>query len=210
MLHKLVGDSELAGVGIADPFAEHNARPLADHLEDFRRFLASGTNGREYVARTVGQVAAVFGGCGFVFVTDLEVPAVAEFLAKFRMSESPEIPADESFNATEAAGLLGIRPESLRRMVKRGLLTAEGAGRKLRIPRAAVVGHLAGRGAGVSTTNHSAASVKHFSKWMVENRRTPHDRLAGLKRLNPSADVRKRRRALPADQFTALVEASGK
>src|SRR5262249_3236513 len=66
MLAKRAGDAQLAGVGIADPFAAHRRRPVAEHLEDFRRYLAAKGNVPEHVAKTLSQCYAVVTGCGFL------------------------------------------------------------------------------------------------------------------------------------------------
>ncbi|MBY0458909.1 MAG: hypothetical protein K2V38_16345, partial [Gemmataceae bacterium] len=39
MLKKLESDAALASVGLADPFAGHRSRPLAEHLDDYAGHL---------------------------------------------------------------------------------------------------------------------------------------------------------------------------
>src|SRR5262245_60436948 len=72
MLAKIAGDAQLAGVGIADPFAEHRGRSLLEHLEDFRRYLEAKGNTTEYVAKTCSRIRAVIEGCRFGTVDDLD------------------------------------------------------------------------------------------------------------------------------------------
>ena len=48
--------------GDIDPFEDHRERPLAEHVEDFRRFLESKANTVEHVAVTVNRVLAMFNG----------------------------------------------------------------------------------------------------------------------------------------------------
>ena len=46
MLRQLVARADLDAVGLSDPYAEHRARSLADHLADFRlALLARGAVG---------------------------------------------------------------------------------------------------------------------------------------------------------------------
>ena len=51
--------SQLASVGIVDPFADHRGRPLLEHLEDFRRFLAAKGSCDEHVKKTLSQANAI-------------------------------------------------------------------------------------------------------------------------------------------------------
>src|SRR5262245_26275325 len=66
MLNARVGKAELAAVGIVNPFAGHQARPLAEHLEDFGRCLAARGNTAVHVKQTVAQCRAVLDGCRFL------------------------------------------------------------------------------------------------------------------------------------------------
>jgi len=47
MLAKLVTDAKMASLGMSDTFVDHRARALADHLDDYRRYL----NGKGDTAR---------------------------------------------------------------------------------------------------------------------------------------------------------------
>ena len=69
MLAKLAGDSQLAGVGIADPFARHRARPCLEHLEDFRRNLDAKGNTADMPGRR-RQAAQRFSQLGVADVTN--------------------------------------------------------------------------------------------------------------------------------------------
>jgi excisionase family DNA binding protein len=211
MLAKLAGDSQLAGVGIADPFADHRGRPLAEHLEDFRRFLAARDNCAEHVRRTAAQAAAVLDGCGFRFTDDIDAAAVAEFLAERRRRDGrPELPpGQKSFTCRELAALLGVRADSVNRAARRGRLRPDGNGRKRRFSRAEVEGFLARRrGLGVETSNHYLTAAKQFTRWLAKHGRTASDPLAVLSRQNAEVDVRHERRALGPGDFAVLVAAA--
>src|SRR5579872_6085770 len=45
--------------GMVDPFEAHHKRPLAEHVEDYRRYLAAEGNTADYVAQTCSRVLAV-------------------------------------------------------------------------------------------------------------------------------------------------------
>jgi integrase len=215
MLAKLAGDAQLAGVGLADPFAGHRARPLLEHLEDFGRYLAARGNTTDHVKKTAGLARAVVAGCRFALVGDLQPSAVVEFLAGLRRRrEAPALePGREWFGLAEAAALLGVGPESLRTRCHVGPLEGppprRQRGRPLRLHRDTLAAMLRqkARGLGVRTSTDYLHAVKQFSKWLVKDGRAPFDPLAHLSRLNAKTDVRHRRRALPAADFGAFCAA---
>src|ERR1019366_55284 len=70
--------------GIVDPTDIHAKTPLAEHAEDFRRYLAANGNTEEYVAKMLFRLTAVLDGCRFVKVADVQSFAVIEFLGTLR------------------------------------------------------------------------------------------------------------------------------
>ena len=58
---------------------------------------------------------------------------------------------------------------------------------------------------GIKTSNHYLSAFKEFCNWLVRDSHTPSNPVAYLQALNPKPDVRRRRRALTADEFSALV-----
>jgi len=61
---------------------------------------------------------------------------------------------------------------------------------------------------GIKTSNHYLSAFKEFCNWLVRDGHTPSNPVAYLQALNPKPDVRRRRRALTADEFSALVNAA--
>src|SRR5262249_37130417 len=59
-------------------------RPLAEHAEDFRRYLAAKGNTGDYVAKLLYRLGAVLDGCRFVKIADIQSSAVVEFLGALR------------------------------------------------------------------------------------------------------------------------------
>ena len=70
------------------------------------------------------------------------------------------------------------------------------------------LGDLKRKGRSAQTCNHYLKSVKQFTRWLRLDRRSPDDPLAHLSRMNVSVDRRHDRRALSADEFAHLVEAT--
>ena len=70
--------------GVVDPTEEHAKKPLNDHAEDFRRYLAAKGNTPEYVAKILFRLLAVLDGCRFVKIADIQASALVEFLGALR------------------------------------------------------------------------------------------------------------------------------
>jgi integrase len=213
MLAKLAGDAQLASVGITDPFAEHRARPLTGHAEDFARHLAAKGDTAKYVRKVRTRCLAVLEGLQAEALADLQPSAVLEFLADLRARGRPraELPkGQELFTKAELVEVLGVYPSSVWAVVAREGLEAVGNGRARRYPRATVeaLQDRFCRGAGVRTSNHYLAAVKGFTRWLVKDRRAAYDPLACLSSQNADADLRVVRRALEPADFAALLEAA--
>ena len=58
---------------------------------------------------------------------------------------------------------------------------------------------------GIKTSNHYLSAFKEFCNWLVRDGHTPQNPIAFLQALNAQTDVRRQRRALSADEFSALV-----
>jgi len=69
---------------LTDPTEEHAKKPLTEHADDFRRYLAAKGDTTEYVALASFRLLAVLDGCRFVRMADLQASAVVEFLARLR------------------------------------------------------------------------------------------------------------------------------
>jgi hypothetical protein len=214
MLAKLAGDAVEASVGLVDPFAEHRERPLLAHLEDFRRYLVAKNSVPDHVIKTTAQCRAILDGCRFIEIEDLQPSAVIEYLAGLRQPGRLVQLEEASYTTKEVATILQIDIASVLRLEKRGQVPssgrAPGSGRRKLFSRDVVISYLEKqtRGISIETSNHYLASIKHFSKWLMKNGRSPTDALAVLSRLNADVDIRHARRALTAEAFAALVAAA--
>jgi integrase len=214
MLAKLAGDSQLAGVGIADPFADHRGRPIAEHLEDFRRYLLAKGDTPGHVHKTCARVGAVLEGCGFRELEDLQASDVVEFLGRLRNQPAAPTEIDsrkEWYTRTELVAVTGVHPGSVARMLRRLGMNGTGNGKARRYPASAVaaLAERTGQGAGPSTCNHYLPAAKGFTRWLARDRRIAADPLAHLSRMNAEPDVRRERRALREDAFARFIEATG-
>jgi integrase len=214
ILAELVKKSELRKAGITDPFEDHRKRLIAEHLDDYRRYLEAEGNCKAHVAKTCAQIRAILDGCGFLFIPDIAPEKVTEFLHGLRRDPvRPALPTgQEWFTPRElVAALGGIRPPRLARMLRREGLSVAGQGKARRYPRLTVeaLQDRVCRGIGIATSNGYLTAAKGFSRWLVRTERTDRDRLVSLSRLNARTDVRHSRRALADRELRAILTAAG-
>ena len=104
--------------GYSDPAEEHALRPLADHLADYAAHLEVKENTADHMALTSGRITALFKGCGFVFLGDVDVGKASEWLLARRRDGRPtEVPAGDSFTPKEVASILGLSGAAVRAAV---------------------------------------------------------------------------------------------
>ena len=70
--------------GLVDPTDVHAKTPLAEHAEDFRRYLAAKQNTVDYVALTFARLTAILDCCRFTKIGDVQASAVVEYLGTLR------------------------------------------------------------------------------------------------------------------------------
>ncbi|CAN5336646.1 hypothetical protein BH10PLA2_BH10PLA2_12270 [soil metagenome] len=211
MLAKLAGDSQLVSIGLVDKYEKHRARPLKDHLGDYRRHLTEKGDTAGHVAKTCNRLKAIFDGCEFKSLADVEASPVLEYLSKLQAqgNERLELPASKQvYTRTELAAVLNINRASVARALRRLGLAGIGAGKARRYSRETVSTLQAELrpGAGVVTIYHYLTAAKGFTRWLARSTRIPADPLSHLERQNPDVEVRRKRRALQADQFAAFVD----
>jgi integrase len=210
MLGELIHKAGLGRVGIRDPFEAHRKRPLAEHLSDYRRELASRGNAPRYVGLVVSRLRSLLDGCGFVFIGDLSASRAADWLAELRRKFRPrvELPAgQEWFTAREAGAVLGMKSLSVGTAVRRHRLEAAGQGKARRFPRATVeaLQDRFTRGVSVQTTNDYLSALKSFGRWLVKDRRAADNPFVHLAGGNAKVDRRHDRRELEAEELRRLL-----
>ncbi len=168
---RLERDAARRQEGMIDPCVEQQRRPLAEHLDDYRRQLLAKGDTEKHARQTARYAEVVLGGCRFAFIPDLSASAVAEFLHGLRRDAAgPDLPpGQEAFTKAELVRLLGVNPASVAMMLRRAGLTATGNGKARRYPRATVEALLDGRrrNVGPSTSNAYLTAVKGFTRWLV-------------------------------------------
>ncbi len=197
-----------ARAGLFDPAEEHLRRPLAEHLRDYAAALDAKGNTTEYNKEVVAKISAMFAGCGFAFVADVDAAKVSAWLADLRRpGRVADIPPGESFASSQVATMLGLDVGTVRRFVARHRLPTVGRGPARRLTRAAVVtiAETNAKGIGPATVNHYIRAARGFFRWMLKAKRIGADPLEALTFVNTSVDVRRARRELTADELQRLL-----
>jgi integrase len=70
--------------GLIDKYAEHRKRPLREHLQDFKQYLASLNNSAKHVELTCSRINAVLNGCRFIHFRDIRSEQLVVWLAAER------------------------------------------------------------------------------------------------------------------------------
>ena len=206
-----VRKSERMQSGHSDPAEAHARRMLTEHLKDYAAALEGKGSGADHIDLTVGRIAALVSGCGFVYPMDADVGKATEWLnALRRNATAAELPSGDSFTPTEAAEIMGISGAAVRAAIKRQNLIATGNGKARTLPRSTVEALVLNRtkGCGPETANHYTRAVRGFFRWLVKARRLGSNPLDTLTLLNTSTDIRRARRELTAGELARLFVAA--
>jgi len=95
--------NRLAKWGIIDASRVAAVRPIANHLDDWKRFLESKGNDIDYVKLKVDRVTELFKACNFVLWNDIREEVVSETLGKWRVRAIERIGVTTSNHYLQAA-----------------------------------------------------------------------------------------------------------
>jgi len=212
LLNKLLADAAMRQHGMGDPYESHRKRPLADHLADFRAALSAKGDHPRHVSLTLAHLDGVFRGIGAIWLADLDAGKASDWLVTLRTDCRPAVLPEgvELFRLAEVARLLGVKPGSITKAIRRQGLEAVGSGPARRYPRAIVeaLANGAARGVGPETVNHYARSLRAFGRWLFRTRRAPSSPFDTLALLNAATDRRRDRRELDADELRRVLESA--
>jgi len=169
--------------GLVDPrqlaYRDHAARPIAEHLQDFKAHLAARGSTSKYVGLTIQQARRL-----------LALASGAEF--------SEVVPP----RTTKRAELDRIEAH-IDRLLASAKLAILDAGRIQ-----AALKTLRSEGLSPRTCNHYRTSVKSLASWVWKSGRLPADPLAGVVGFNAKEDPRHDRRTIGLDELRRLIEAA--
>jgi integrase len=84
MLTRLLTGAEREEEGLTDPYQAHRRRPLAEHLDDFKKDLAAKGCDEYHVQVTHARAKAIVEACKFTRWADIAPTAVVQYLAERR------------------------------------------------------------------------------------------------------------------------------
>jgi hypothetical protein len=178
LLDDMVAKALAAIHGTAPPsekYRDHDARPLAQHLDAYRGQLALKGSTAKHVKQTVDRIRVLAAGCGFKALSDIDAEDVVTWLSEKREDGRPaKLPNQpKGFRPGEVAALLEVTNQGLWKLAKRAGVKPTGRGKATRYDRTAVEMLLAraARGASVQTCNFYLSAFKGFCRWLEENDR---------------------------------------
>jgi integrase len=179
---KIENDVALRRDGLVDPQAEayrdHEARPLREHVADWREFLVAEGNTLKHADQATNRVrrlAAVMLGLDVAWLDH----------RRLRTCDRGQI-ADRIDAAIKPARLSHLTKDNVQR----------------------ALGRLRDAGLSLQSCNHYRASIGAFSRWCDDRGRIRKDDLRGLKGYNAKNDRRHDRRTLSLDELRRLIEAA--
>jgi len=106
---------KLVSIGLLDAQRVAVAKPLVDHLEDWRAVLTAKGNGAQHIAETTGRVQRIIDGCAFKYHADISASKLLSFLHELRTN--PDHPRG-GISATTFNHMLGSFKAFCRWLVK--------------------------------------------------------------------------------------------
>ena len=183
LARKLESEAALRRRGVIDPKAEsyrdHEARPLAEHLDAWRQSMAAKDSTAKHVelfSTRAARVVALLKGADLSEIEPARTATKAD-VARVEANRSKWV---------ATARLSDLTAER----VQKALATLKAAGRSLQ------------------TCNHHRAAIKAFSAWCHDTHRIREDAVRGVAGFNAKEDRRHDRRTLSLDDLRRLIEAA--
>ena len=111
---------KLVAIGLLDGVRHAAAKPLGEHISDWKAALVAKANTADHVAMVTGRAKRVFNGCGYKFYSDLAATRIQSFLNTLRTgTEDKQGISAQTFNFHLAAV-----KQFCRWMVKHGRATS--------------------------------------------------------------------------------------
>ena len=87
MLNDLIKNTERREAGLVNNLEEHQQRPIAEHLADYRTALAGKGDTKQHVKQTVNRISRIIDGCRFERLSDIDATKVSNWLAEARATK---------------------------------------------------------------------------------------------------------------------------
>lgn len=205
--------------GLITSFDLHLARPLAEHLEDYRHDLENWGRSPSHVAKTISRITKVAEACRLQTIRDISAARLTQWLADRRAGSIPSTtpPPPPKSDAprsartyAEIAKAFGVSPFTVHYWRRLGAPIQPRKESRIDAIAAWRLQRYYETEAGISncTSNHYLRALKGFVLWLVKGRRLPENVLAGIAQMNTSVDRRKVRRGLSEEELARLLRAT--
>ena len=205
MLRGLIESAERTAAGLIDYRTQTN-QPLGPLVDDYRAHLTAKGNTDDYVDLTITRIEAVFDGCQFLRIVDLNSDKAATWLHQQRQRTAERRIIKGTANSySKIATAFNVAPHSVKYWKDKGAPITPRAINELQ----AIADWLHERenkSMGASTSNHYVTALRGFGRWLVKSaKRTEENPFETLTKVDANSDVRKRRRVLSSVDFAKLV-----
>ncbi len=215
-LRELATRAERIRAGIRCEYEDQRKRPLLEHIEDFRRYLAEEKEcSKGHAELQAARIRAVCDGCGFSTLAQLDPNAVSRWLADARRtrgsSQSAPAPVGMAKDYAEIGRAFGVAERTITHWRKLGApikARQENDLAKIAEWRRERNNQAGPPGIGKVTSNAYLTAIKSFGNWLVRQRRALENPFSCLRPLNAEDDKRHERRILSDHEFSRLIEAA--
>ena len=208
MLRGLIESAERTAAGLIDYRTQTN-QPLGPLVDDYRAHLTAKGNTDDYVDLTITRIEAVFDGCQFLRIVELNPDKAATWLYQQRQkaSDTAKHVRGNAESYQEIADAFGVKFRTVVHWKKQGApIVARKTNSLLAVSK--WLRARENKSMGASTSNHYVTALRGFGRWLAESERTEKNPFKTLRKVDANVDVRKRRRVLSHSDFAKLIGAT--
>ncbi len=209
MLRSLVDAAERKAAGLVDYQTQTN-QSTGDAVDAYRAHLTAKGNTADYVELTIARIEAVFDGCQFLRLVDLDADKASIWLHEQRQAQSAKVWKARGTAKTykEIADRFGVAERTVTYWRQQGAPIKPRSKNRL----AAIADWLNNRESTASmaaaTSNHYVTALRGMGRWLVKTKRVDANPFEHLDKLKTDDDLRKRRRVLTSSDFARLIQAA--
>ena len=214
MLADIVEQTEKQAAGFKDYQAVAH-QDLGQLVDDFETHLKTtpkkqgGKRSAKYVAMIISRIQKVFGGCGFLRLSNIDCETISQWLDVERELEAQAAPIKIRGTAKtyqEIADQFGVVEKTVTYWRRKGAPIIPRSENDLAAIAKWYAEFTKPKNISSTTSDHYTSSLKSFGNWLVKpGRRAETNPFNDLDKLNDKTELKKKRRALAPSDFASLI-----